>query len=110
MENLKFECVQQPATPCHPLFIYFLQFTHKEKQYQLQITPENFSSTIIEPENIKDILMQAFQNGPEFEESLEVHGSIETPCEETCTIFIELKEKITINSKKNVHRRILLFS
>ncbi len=109
MENLKFECVQQPATPCHPLFIYFLQFTHKEKQYQLQITPENFSSTIIEPENIKDILMQAFQNGPEFEESLEVHGAIETPSEETCTIFIELNEKITTNSKKTFTEEFYFF-
>lgn len=109
MENLKFECVQQPATPCHPLFIYFLQFKHKEKQYQLQITPENFSSTIIEPENIQDILMQAFQNGPEFEESLEVHGTIETPSEETCTIFIELNEKITSKSKKTFTEEFYFF-
>lgn len=106
MENFKFECVPQSATPCHPLFLYFLQFTLKEKQYQLQITPDNFNSDIIEPENIKEIFAQAFQNGPKFEDCLDVAGTIEV-FDETCTIYLHLKQKVT--AKKTISEEHYFF-
>lgn len=110
MENIQLESVLQPSTSHGHNFLYVLQFTHKEKQFQLNITPENFSSKIIEPENIMEILQQAFQNGEKFEECLDVHGTIETETVDddvTCTIMLSLTQRVT--AKKTVSEELYFF-
>lgn len=105
MENIQLEAIPQPSTSHGHNFLYVLKFTHKEKRFQLDITPENFSSKIIEPENIREIFQQAFQNGEKFEECLDVHGTIEL--NETCHIYLCLTQRVT--AKKIVSEELYFF-